>query len=151
MSAELIINCKVACRWVRMRDNVLFLLSCTLWATMIFALYHMKFRVFSALVYISVVATIASIFLLWSHFRRAVFKHSKKEPDRRSGHPRLGVAPVAGYFGMEEAYLRAMQQEKHTSIQHLQDEDGMAVSSYPQPKAQTLTSKELHARLSVAA
>lgn len=150
MSAELIINCKVACRLMRMRDNVLFLLSWILWATMILALYHTEFKGFVSLAYVSVVATVAGAFFLWSHFRKAVFRYSKR-PDRRSGHPRLTPAMVAGYFGMEEERLRAMQQERYTSIQHLQDGHVMAVSPPHQVQALVLVPKKFNVRLRAAA
>ena len=151
MSSELIINCRVACRWLRMRDNVLCLLSGILWIAMILTLYRMEFKGLASLTYVGVVAAIGGAFFIWSRFRKAVSRYSKKRLDRRSHSTRLAAATVAGYFGMEEEYLCAMQQEKYTSIQYLQDGYVAAVSSPSRPKIPALVSKRFNARLRAAA
>lgn len=152
MSSELIINCKVTCRLTRMRDNALFLLSGVLWAAMIFSLYRTEFIGSVSLAYVGVVAMVAGTFFLWSSFCKAIFGYSKKWPDRRSGDTCLTMDIVAGYFGMEAEYLRIMQQEKHTSIQHLQGGSVVAVSSHNRLKAPAPpVPKKFNARLRAAA
>lgn len=151
MNSGLIINCKVACRWMRVRDNVLIFFSGILWVAMILALYQTEFRDFVSFGYAGVIVTIGGIIFLWSHFRKAAFRYSKKRPDRRSGYARLSPATVAGYFDMEEEYLGAMQQEKYMSIQHLQDGHIIVVSSYNLVKSPVLAPKKCVARWRAAA
>ena len=134
-----------------MRDNVLIFFSGILWAAMILAFYQTEFRGFVSFSYAGMIVTIGGIIFLWSRFRKVAFRYSKKRPDRRSGHARLSPATVAGYFGMEEEYPWAMQQEKYTSIQYLQDGHIVAVSSYNLPKSPVLVPQKFVARLRATA
>lgn len=124
MDLEIIINCRVTCAWMRMRDNLLVLFSGLLWATLLVVLLRIEaqeFLSFIASFYLAMVFLVSGLLLAWSQYRKSVSQFISKKTNRRARYTAVAPKATAKYFLMEEKQVRALQHEKSTVVQHGQD------------------------------
>ena len=129
MDFEMIINCKITCVWMRVRDKILHLVSFFLWAILLTVLFRIEAKEllnFITSFYLAMVFLVCGLLLTWSHYQKSVFSFVRKRQNRRARFTALPPKATAEYFFMEEMQVCALQREKSTIIQH--GKDGLASS-----------------------
>lgn len=145
MELEMIINCKVACGWMRIRDKILYFLSLLLWITLLGLLFELEtaevVKFFSSF-YIGMVFLVGGLLLAWSHYRKTVFRFVTKKENRRTRYRALAPAIAAKYFCLDEQQVCALQREKSTLVKHGKDGDTCAVGFHYHARNSTLLSHD---------
>ena len=124
MDLEMIINCRVTCMWMRMRDGLLLLFSGLLWATLLVVLFRIEVQEFLGFIssfYLAMVFLVTGLLLSWSQYRKSISRLVSKKTNRRTRYTAVAPRATAKYFLMEEKQVRALQREKSTVVQHGQD------------------------------
>lgn len=133
MNSEMVICRKVSCKWIGLRDKVLFLLSWLLWAATLFAVWKVELSNSNILTYLGAIMALGGLFLVWSQFNKIYFLYSSRKKGRRPDCKPLESETVAAYFDVKAKYLCGMYGEKHVVISHSESGHVSGMLSQDQP------------------